>query len=212
MCFDEPSEDGRPLAQRADYEVLTDFADELPLWMTTSLPHLKRLPSHRPSDRLRGRRRRAARHPVGGAVLRGIGARLDRGECVRRGQFGSIVGNVAGRRRAWLIRRINQPVELSGYYRRGYCRRRTGDRLIFIGFHWVKPESLRLSVRWNSMEFELRISLILHSARTARPYDSVPSRSPTAGRAQVKIFMRVVLSILGAIVLFVLDTGRLPGG
>jgi hypothetical protein len=28
--------------------------------------------------------------------------------------------------------------------------------LIFIGFHWVKPESLRLSIKWNCLEFELR--------------------------------------------------------
>jgi hypothetical protein len=28
--------------------------------------------------------------------------------------------------------------------------------LVFVGFKWVKPESLRLSVKWNSLEFELR--------------------------------------------------------
>ena len=28
--------------------------------------------------------------------------------------------------------------------------------LIFVGFKWVKPQSLRLSLKWNSLEFELR--------------------------------------------------------
>jgi FtsZ-interacting cell division protein ZipA len=28
--------------------------------------------------------------------------------------------------------------------------------LIFVGFKWVKPESLRVSLKWNSLELELR--------------------------------------------------------
>jgi hypothetical protein len=28
--------------------------------------------------------------------------------------------------------------------------------IIFIGFWWVKPESLRVSVKWNCLELELR--------------------------------------------------------
>jgi len=28
--------------------------------------------------------------------------------------------------------------------------------LLFIGFWWVKPESLRVSLKWNCLELELR--------------------------------------------------------
>jgi len=27
--------------------------------------------------------------------------------------------------------------------------------LIFVGFHWVKPEHLRLKLKWNCLEFEM---------------------------------------------------------
>jgi len=32
--------------------------------------------------------------------------------------------------------------------------------LIFVGFNWVKPESLSLKVRWNSLEFEMKRSVV----------------------------------------------------
>jgi hypothetical protein len=28
--------------------------------------------------------------------------------------------------------------------------------LIFVGFQWVKPQSLKLTLKWNCLEFELR--------------------------------------------------------
>jgi hypothetical protein len=28
--------------------------------------------------------------------------------------------------------------------------------VIFVGFHWVKPEHLKLKLKWNCLEFELR--------------------------------------------------------
>ena len=33
VSFDQPSEDGRPPEERASYEVLADFCEEIPLWV-----------------------------------------------------------------------------------------------------------------------------------------------------------------------------------
>jgi hypothetical protein len=47
--------------------------------------------------------------------------------------------------------------------------------LIFIGFYLVKPESLRLSVKWNALEFELRRQQPTRTRRRTVKPEPVPS-------------------------------------